>query len=321
MSATNATLKEMVLSILQENKQPLKPSEIAAIIINKYPAYCNQKVQKTKQSDFNLPKQIANQISAGSKKWMAQQPELKSSDETPRTYWREGINDTPQPSQAIGKLAQQPPKKNAQAEKALYIKLAAYLAGMHSRKLYPKRINEGKSSNTNGKYGNKHLHPDLVAMEDLMPTDLWSEKLKHWAAVAGAPQSKLWSFEVKVKLNSLSEAREAYLQALANSAWANYGYLVAVQISKNAFNELKVLHDLHGVGVILLNADNPVDDTIIKLSARERSQLDWGTCNRIASQNSDFNKFIEQVADFHFTQKTRDSDWLIPKVLTNSEED
>ena len=320
MSATNTTLKEMVLSILQESKQPLKPSEIATIIIEKYPVYCIKKKKKTTQSDFNLPKQIANQISAGSKNWMAQQLELKSSDETPRTYWWEGKNDALQASQAAGELTQQP-KKNAQAEKAKYNKLAIYLAGMHSRKLYPKRINEGKSSNTNGKHGNKHLHPDLVAMEDLMPTDLWSEKVKRWAAVAGAPQSKLWSFEVKVELNSLSEAREAYLQALANSAWANYGYLVAVLISKNAFNELKVLHDLHGVGVILLTADNPVDDTIIKLSARERSQLDWGTCNRIASQNSDFNKFIEQVADFHFTQKTRDSDWLIPKVLANSEED
>lgn len=201
----------------------------------------------------------------------------------------------------------------AQTEQNLYPKLANYLWSMKSRKVYPKRIDEKRSSNTNGKNGNKSLHPDMVAMEDLMPQPQWSKEIKGWAANAGAPISKLWSFEVKIKINSVSDARESYLQALANSAWANFGYLVVTQVSDKAYHELKMLHDLHGIGLILLDVENPADDTIIKLPARERDHVDWGSCNRIASQNTDFKRFIELTSYFHLTKNTGDSDWDIPK--------
>ena len=313
--ATLKSLKLMVIEILQSKQgEQLKPSEIAAQIAQEFPAYCEKKIKSTTQNDLNLVKQIANQISASAKQWMLHLPQLKCSEETPRTYWWEPLElvdvdsfDAPQASvKSSGDLKT--------AEKALYGKLATYLAGMRPRKLYPKRINEGTSSNTNGKNGNKHLHPDMVAMEDLMPKPVWSDEVRKWAAATGATQAKLWSFEVKVDLQSISEAREGYLQALANSAWANFGYLVAKQISDKAFNELKMLHDVHGLGVILLDVDNPADDSIIKLAAREKSQFDWGTCNRIADQNLDFRKFIELVAEFHALGKTREVDWDFSKV-------
>ncbi len=315
MSIPALTLREMVIAILQANdQQPLKPAEIASHIKDQFPEYCEQKAASTTQADFNVVKQIANQISAGSKTWMSHTPQLKSSDETPRTYWWESADDE-------GNIGTRSQSANASIpktkEKELYSLLAAFLAGMHSRKLYPKRINEATSANTNGRKGNKHLHPDLVAMEELMPTDsgIWSEKVRDWAIKCGAPQTKLWSFEVKIDLTTVSDAREGFLQALANSAWANYGYLVAKHITDKAFGELKMLHDLHGVGVILLDTENPVDDTVIKLPARERPQLDWGSCNRIASQNKDFREFIKLVAEFHAVQRTRESDWDAPKEL------
>lgn len=316
MTADTPKLKQMVIKILMEKQgQALKPSEIAAIITEEYPVYCEQKILNSTQTDLDLPKQIANQISAVGKQWLDQEPQLKSSDETPRTYWWE----TPEASDFD--LAPATPQEqvssnaDAQTEQALYPKLATYLWHMKSRKVYPKRIDEKKSSNTHGKNGNKSLHPDMVAMEDLMPQ--WSSEIKGWAANAGAPQSKFWSFEVKIKINSISDAREYYLQALANSAWANFGYLVATQFSDKAYHELKILHDLHGIGLILLDVGNPADDTIVKLPARERNRVDWGTCNRIASQNSDFKKFIELVSDFHLTRKTRDTDWDISELCSS----
>lgn len=318
--ATSKSLKQMVIEILQTKQgEPLKPSEIAALIAIGYPAYCAQKFQTSTQSDLNLVKQIANQISAGGKQWMLQHPQLKCSEETPRTYWWEST-DAPEVEEAAAtSLLVVSATDPTKAEKALYGKLAVYLAGMRPRKLYPKRINEGTSSNTNGKKGNKYLHPDLVAMEDLMPKPAWSDEMKTWAAEAGATRAKLWSFEVKVDLLSISDAREGYLQALANSAWANYGYLVARQISDKAFNELKMLHDVHGLGVLVLDVDNPADDSVVKLSAREHAQFDWGTCNRIASQNTDFRKFIQLVAEFHKLGKTRADDWDIPKQQSQDE--
>lgn len=313
MSIPALTLREMVVSVLQgNNEQPLKPSEIAAVIKERYADYCAQKAAATTQSNFNVVVQIASEISANSKQWMQRHQQLKSSDETPRTYWWE-TQDTDSPAQelVVQQLSSATPTLVSIDEQSLYPKLAAYLSGMKARKLYPKRIDEKTSSNTNGSNGNKALHPDVVALEDLMPQPTWSSEMKEWATKSGAPQAKLWSFEVKVKISSISDARESYLQALANSAWANYGYLVAAHISDKAFNELKTLADLHGVGVILLDIDNPVDESTVKLPARERTEIDWGSCNRIASQNSDFKKFIELVADFHLTRKVRDGDWII----------
>ena len=41
MSIPALTLREMVVSVLQgNNEQPLKPSEIAAVIKERYPDYC-----------------------------------------------------------------------------------------------------------------------------------------------------------------------------------------------------------------------------------------------------------------------------------------
>lgn len=315
MTTETPKLKQMAINILMGKQgRALKPSEIASIIIEKYPVYCEQKILSSTQTDLDLPKQIANQISAAGKQWLDQEPQLKSSDETPRTYWWEipEMSEIDLAPISVQEIASS--NVETHTEQNLYPKLAIYLWNMKSRKVYPKRIDEKKSSNTYGRNGNKSLHPDMVAMEDLMPHSLWSSEIKGWAANAGAPQSKFWSFEVKIKINSVSDARECYFQALANSAWAHFGYLVATQFSDKAYHELKILHDLHGIGLILLDVENPADDTIIKLPARERDHVDWGSCNRIASQNSDFKKFIELVSDFHLTKNTRDSDWYIPTL-------
>ncbi len=321
MPISGTTLRDMVLSILQENnEQPLKPSEIALLVKEKYSEYSAAKSASTSQASFNVVAQIASEISASSKGWMQRHPQLKSSEETPRTYWWE--NQETENSATSTSTPQESQSNSAEStnEYSLYPKLCAYLWGMKTRKLYPKRIDEKTSSNTNGSNGNKALHPDVVALEDLMPLlphGSWSPEMKEWATRSGALQSKLWSFEVKTKISSISDARDSYLQALANSAWANYAYLVAAHISDKALGELKTLADLHGVGVILLDSDNPVDESTIKFPARERHVIDWGACNRIASQNADFRTFIELVADFHLTRKTGERDWNIPKLSTS----
>lgn len=317
MSIPQLTLREMALSVLQANDgQALKGAEIAATIKNRFPDYCAQKSASTMQVNFNLLAQIAAEIGANSKQWMLKHPQLKSSDETPRVYWWEAQDGNEFPSiEQQNSVGTHVPATIA--EQSLYPKLAAYLWGMKARKLYPKRIDEKTSSNTNGPNGNKALHPDVVALEDLMPLEHnWSPEMKEWATYSGAPQAKLWSFEVKVRISSISDARAAYLQAIANSGWANYGYLVASHISYDALKELKTFSDLHGIGVIKLNVDNPIDDSTIEFPARERPAIDWGTCNRIASQNQDFKKFIEQVAYFHKTRKTSERDWD-PQPLTS----
>ena len=42
-------------------------------------------------------------------------------------------------------------------------------------------------------------------------------------------RTKLWSFEAKLLINR-SNVRECFFQAVSNSSWANFGYLVAAGV-------------------------------------------------------------------------------------------
>ncbi len=51
---------------------------------------------------------------------------------------------------------------------------------------------------------------------------------------------------------------------MSNSSWANEGYLVATSISTNEVEEeLRMLSAFHGIGVILLNPENPTESEIL----------------------------------------------------------
>lgn len=306
------TFSQLVFSVLQANEgQQLSPTDIANLIVKTYPKFAEDKKQSTTQENYNPVDQFRKQFHAGIKKWMKDNHELNSSEETPRTYWWENATSDNEASPQL-EIVDKFDETESQYEKDLYPMVAKYLWEMKSRKLYPMRIDEKKAANTNGKEGNKFLYPDLVALEDLMPSNVWKENVRLGAIASGAPQSKIWSFEVKYEINSISDARKSYLQAITNSAWANYGYLVATKISTTAFDELKLFHELHGIGVLLLDTGNPENDTVIKLSARERESVDWPMCNRIACQNKDFEQFLGKVADFHKLGKTHKKDWYEP---------
>jgi uncharacterized protein len=249
------------------------------------------------------PAQIAAEIGAGGPLWLAKNPSLQRSEETPRRYWWSGETQV-LPSAPLANA----PEPDAPTEHSLYPLLATFLISRH-RKIFPKRIDEKKSSNSQGKEGNKWLHPDMVGLEELAAG--WSYEMKSLSAKSGARQAKLWSFEVKVDIPR-SKVREYYFQAVSNSSWANFGYLVAVNIKDDAMTELRLLNELHGIGVIRLDIDNPADDSAIEIPARERLEVDWGTCNRIASENKDFLRFIQLTAHFYDTKSTSVKEWDVP---------
>ncbi len=72
---------------------------------------------------------------------------------------------------------------------------------------------------------------------------------------------KITSYELKKEINTNYELKEAYFQAVSNSSWANYGYLVAFEISDNLIDEIERLNQSFGIGVIELNA-NPYKSKI-----------------------------------------------------------
>lgn len=195
------------------------------------------------------------------------------------------------------------PKKNY-TEHDLYPILIEYLS--KELKLYTLRIDEKRSSNSRGLNGNQWLHPDIVAIQ---PVDKqWHELIKKCVKHSSGQNVRLWSFEVKKELNS-SNTRSSFFQAVSNSSWANEGYLVATSISSNEVEEeLRILSALHGIGVILLNVENPTESEIL-LPARRRTEVDWQSINRILIENTDFKNFIELVSIYYQTGVIRLHDW------------
>ena len=158
-----------------------------------------------------------------------------------------------------------------------------------------------------GQGGNKWLYPDLVGMEDLSSD--WNREIKDCVTEYRDKKTKLWSFEVK-KLINRSNVREVFFQSVSNSSWANLGYLVASQLEGTAEKELQMLASLHGIGFIRLDVENPSESQIM-IPAKERTDIDWDTANRLTEENPDFLEYIKSIRKFYQTGEIGKSDWDI----------
>ena len=138
----------------------------------------------------------------------------------------------------------------------------------------------------------------------------WNDLIRKCVQSGGGKRVRLWSFEVKIELNS-SNIRKSFFQAVSNSSWANEGYLVTTLITDNENNvmqELRMLSALHGIGVILLNSKNPYDSEIL-LPAIVKSEIDWQSVNRIVLENKDFNEYIKLVSIYYQTGTIFPQQW------------
>jgi len=157
---------------------------------------------------------------------------------------------------------------------------------------YCKTIYHEKSVKKGQKH-NQWLHPDIVGFS--LTTQGWTPPVVHLAQSSGALAAKLYSFELKTSID-FTTLRECFFQAVSNSSWAHEGYLVVVEMEEDpSFSEeLRRLCQSFGIGVIQLDTAQ-VEESEILLAARERSEVDWETVNRIAEINSDFRDFIDCV--------------------------
>lgn len=177
-------------------------------------------------------------------------------------------------------------------EKGLYKPLIKYLE--YEWRMHAKRIDHEKSV-TRKEANNKWLHPDIVGVEIL--DFCWKKETKVLADAFSRERKKarLWSFEVKKGEISRTNARYCFFQAVANSSWANFGYLVAEGIKDlDTRKELRMLASLHGIGVIILIQDTP-EESYVVIPAQERNEVDWAACNPLAEVNSDFRDFVKEA--------------------------
>ncbi|EEO0343033.1 HrgA protein [Salmonella enterica] len=299
---------QMIINVLQANPgQQFTARQLAQKIIDHYSA---ELAEKRKNPRFTSDEDFLSQITAevgGSRtvKAKAMCPQVMTRDKPrPRLfYWGETVvektdsNVAPEPTIETVSLTEQ----------SLYPILIDYLS--QEEGLLCRRIDEKRSSNNKGLGGNHWLYPDIVALEPLDKE--WDDVVQNCVRHSEGRLTRLWSFEVKKQLNR-SNVRECFFQAVSNSSWAHFGYLVATEINedkqRSVERELQMLCALHGIGVILLDPhDFSNSQTLIP--ARERTSVDWQSVNRLVEENRDFKDFIELVGEYHQTGKIHKTLW------------
>jgi uncharacterized protein len=285
--------------------------ELANYLFDKYPDDCQEKKKNSKDSrlktDEDLINQLAAEISHARLKKRQHGSMIKTTEGRPREYYYSEKSDVEEvtiaesvcasSTTAVGK----PDKFN---ENDMYPLLSDYLLSEFG--VYSKRIDEKRSSNSKGRGGNHWLHPDLVGIEDLGVE--WKQEVQDCVKQYSDKRTKLWSFEVKILINR-SNVRECFFQAVSNSSWANFGYLVALEIEgANTRKELRMLFAAHGIGLIQLDAENPSESQVL-IPAREMNEIDWTMANRLAEENSDFTEYVKLVKQFYQTGEIKPTEW------------
>lgn len=312
------TRVEMIIETLRENSErTFTARELAEYFIARYPLEMEEKQQNPRYETHNdLVTQLAAEI-GGSRTQAAKMQCLNvTTQDKPRPrlyYWSDKpiIENELISGTILGNLKIQSQSKFKDdnnlvlnlSEHDLYPLLIKFLA--EEMGLFCRRIDERKSRNTQGAGGNHWLHPDIVALETLDKN--WSSVVRDCVRNSNDAFVRLWSFEVKKDLNK-SNVRKSFFQAVSNSSWANYAYLVATGLDSAVEGELQMLSGLHGVGVIILNTQSLFDSQIL-IPARERNNIDWLSVNRITEENKDFESFIDQVGIYIQTGRVTKSLW------------
>lgn len=297
-------LNKTVVDVLKRNPDKyFTARQLAEWIWDNKRDECIAKMERSKAIDSGeaLINQLVAEIGAH-KRLLSLSSNIKITAERPRKYYYSEKSD----AEEI-KDAEKVSKSNGHPEHDSYPKLSEYL--YNELNVYPKRIDERKSSNSKGNNGNKWLHPDIVGLKNL--SDGWSPDVVSCASKHAFNKTSLWSFEVKIKIN-LSNVREYFFQTVSNSSWANFSYLVAQSIDEKAMDELRILCSGHHIGLILLDCENPSESQIL-IPAVEKKQLDWDMIDRIVKENPDFKDFINLITEFYQTGKIKEREWDIPK--------
>jgi len=176
-------------------------------------------------------------------------------------------------------------KTKTYEERDLHKLLSSYLKNTDT---YSKTIFHEQS---NGKDNNQiWTHPDMVGIKFL---NLQSKVSQNFLkSINRVDTFKLSSYELKREINSDSELKKAFFQAVSNSSWANYGYLVAFEFSDSLMDEMGRLNQSFGIGIIELNP-NPYQSKVLFPAVYR--DLDFKTIDKLCKMNKEFEKFIEQT--------------------------
>ncbi len=190
-------------------------------------------------------------------------------------------------------------------EKDLHPVLVKYLRSNPHFLCLTKTINQSRTEGVNKKKNsNLWVYSDLIGV--YYPFDDFHEiALKSFNFLNMNP-CKIFSFEMKINLN-FSNFKEYYFQAVSNSSWANEGYLVCDSIldDPELMDELRMLNAAHGIGIIVLNKENPEQSEIV-FNARYNEKMDIYMINKLITQNKDVQIVFKNVNNCFTLVRTLD---------------
>lgn len=208
-------------------------------------------------------------------------------------------------------------KQRTYQERDLHKLLSSYLKNTqgYSKTIFHEQSKSGRDSNQ------IWTHPDMVGIKFLnLQTKVSQSFLK---AINRVDTFKMSSYELKREINSDSDLKKAYFQAVSNSSWANFGYLVAFDFSDNLSDEMERLNQSFGIGIIKLDV-NPYKSKIL-YPARYK-ELDFKTIDKLCVINSDFKRFIEladnlmKADDRYYNSTEKELDQFCDDYFTNDSE-
>ena len=215
------------------------------------------------------------------------------------------------------KSEQQPTQNTTKTfyERDLHILLSTFLSSknIHTKTIFHEQNNQNDKNQI-------WTNPDIVGVEFAEFSDTTEQFLK---VIDTNEMFKLYSYEIKRELNSDNELKKAYFQAVSNSSWASYGYLVAFNINTNLHKECQRLNKSFGIGIIELSS-NIYESKIIAPS--KLNGLDFDTINKLSNTNDEFRQFIDFVKELlSNTDTNHKRHWLLDlenfcdKILQNDE--
>lgn len=196
-------------------------------------------------------------------------------------------------------------EKKGFEERSLHKLLSSFL---NSTRIYTKTIFHEQSNSKDSHQ--KWIHPDMIGIRFL---NLHTQtSLAFLKAINKLSIFELMAYEIKKEIKTDYELKKCFFQAVSNSSWANYGYLVTFELSDVLMDEVKRLNQAFGIGVIRLSS-NPFESEIV--FPAQYKELDFITIDKLCKINPDFERFVEQVEKYI----TADAKYIsaLDKELTN----
>lgn len=285
------TVKEAILKILSENPKAYLPSDICNLIIER---------KLRDFGDAKTPKATVNAQCWDFIKRNDSRVKRIKFDEGPYFYYHAKYeaqvladsNAAPSGKTASGKKAQKP-----WSERSLHVLLCAFL-NSDSDDNFTKTIRHETSSPKDDE-AQTWIHPDMVNLRLQLPRAAACQSLL--SSLRKNDSVVLSSYELKRSIHSDNELKRYFFQAVSNSSWANYGWLVALDIDESKLHEeMERLNRNFGIGIIHLKPH--AFDSRILYPAKYRP-LDFRTIDKLCGINPDLREFIDHVVKLINAQK------------------